>query len=89
MKKLLFVVGLLALVSYVFAQTDTLFFEDFEGTFEWEASDLYWYDDTDTYWHADTFMSYDSISYWCGTLDVGGTGYNAYNDGWLQYMDMP
>ncbi|RKZ30913.1 hypothetical protein DRQ36_03890 [bacterium] len=89
MKKLLFVVGLLALVSYVFAQTDTLFFEDFEGTFEWEASDLYWYDDTDTYWHADTFMSYDSISYWCGTLDVGGTGYNGYNDGWLQYMDMP
>lgn len=85
--------GIVALSLFVlgsiFAQVDTLFWEDFEGTFLWEVGDLYWYDDTEIYWHSDTFMAFEGYSYWCGTRNVGGTGYNGYNDGWLQYMDMP
>jgi len=89
MKKALLILGLIAMVATLSAQTVTLYWEDFEDGFDWDATDMYWYDDTDVYWHADTFNSYDGNSYWCGTLDVGGTGYNGYNDGWLQYMDTP
>ncbi len=89
MKRLLLSLCLAIFAGAVFGQVDTLLYEGFEGPMTWEVGDLYWYDDTDAYWHADTFNSYDGLSYWCGTLDVGGTGYNGYNDGWLQYLDMP
>jgi len=77
------------MVGLAIAQTDTLYFEGFEGSIDWEVGDMYWYGDTLIYWHTDTFGSYDGESFWCGTMDVGGTGYNGYNDGWLQYMDTP
>ena len=89
MKKLTLALCLLAFVGAAMAQVDTLFYDGFEAGLDWETGDLYWYDDTAYYWHADTFMAYEGESYWCGTFDVGGTGYNGYNDGWLQYMDMP
>lgn len=89
MKKLLLALCLVIFAGALFGQLDTLLYEGFESDLSWEVSDEYWYGDTANYWHADTFMSYDGTSYWCGTVDVGGTGYNGYNDGWLQYLDMP
>lgn len=89
MRKATFVIIAMLFIGIAFAQTDTLFFDGFEGTIDWEMSDLYWYGDTLTYWHVDTFNSIDGNSFWCGTMDVGGTGFNGYNDGWLQYMDLP
>jgi len=77
------------LAGVLFGQTDTLLYESFEDGMTWEVGDLYWYGDTAKYWHKSDFLSYDGISYWCGTHDVGGTGYSGYNDGWLQYLDMP
>ncbi len=88
MRKAMFALIAMLLIGSAFAQTDTIFFEGFEGTVDWEVGDLYWYGDTLTYWHADTFNSIDGMSFWCGTMDVGGTGYDGYNDGWLQYMDL-
>ncbi len=89
MRKVIFVIIAVLYVGFAFAQTDTLFLEGFEGSIRWDTGDLYWYGDTATYWHADSFNSIDGMSFWCGTMDVGGTGYNGYNDGWLQYMDLP
>ena len=87
MRRAIPLLAILVLAGFALAQTDTLHFEGFEGATDWEFGDLYWYGDTLTYWHTDSFHSYDGSSYWCGTRDVGGTGFDGYNDGWLQYMD--
>ena len=88
MKRLILALCLMVFASALFAQVDTMFYDGFETGLDWEVTDAYWYGDTVEYWHADTFMAFDVNSYWCGTHDVGGTGYSGYNDGWLQYMDM-
>jgi|GEM_PF-1715196 len=92
MSRIIFSLSLLLFVGLAFAQVtevDTLYLEDFESSLDWEIGADFWYGDTLLYWHSDSFKAYDDSSYWCGTYDVGETGYNGYNDGWLQYMDMP
>jgi hypothetical protein len=88
MRKATFALIALLSIGFAFAQSDTIFVESFEGPLTWEVGDLYWYGDTLAYWHADTFNSIDGISFWCGSMNVGGTIYHGYNDGWLQYLDL-
>ena len=74
--------------SYPQTDDDTLLQHfDFEnGMGEWTTEDL---SVQTNHWHADSFNGYEANSWWCGEMDVIGSGYNGYDNFWLQYMDTP
>lgn len=74
--------------EYPQTDDDTLLLHfDFEdGMGDWTTEDL---TVQTNHWNPDPYNAYEGNSWWCGDTNVVGSGYNGYDNFWLQYMDTP